>query len=578
MLISIQYPLADARSFLENSGGRLALPHWNAPDPEVEFVRGFGGIAIRPGGGASMGGEDRHCDARWVVRFGERGLGRHWRCAFRRFYSDGRALAKFEIGIAREPAGKRMTAIAQLDAVHEKLATVSDIQLQSGVKSRSRQLPLAELAPILAGAYLKASTAHEFGEPEPWWVQPGTPAVFVVHSAEDQLVLPPGVHAVDIPADRRSVALAHWWQECRGKHRRVWFLGHESSDYELARQLRIDLARWHCEYESLRIILKQISRGVLLPLPYSRFSDRLQQYLNDTITTVKELRSKRRGAIHETSCRLVGSATAEMLAEDTRSLVADLELQLRKLDVRPNILRKVHAYASTCDETVTLAPVVQPASPNLLLFLAANPCGTDPLRLDKECADIERELRMTAAREAFAFRSKWAVTIDDMMRHLATLQPAIIHFSGHASGGNRSVSGSSGTGPYRDIKAPAEAGIYLQDEHGQRRHVSADALAQIVATTARSTRLIVLNACFSDALAEHLCGVVDCVVGMRGAIDDESARSFATAFYRALGNRSSVANAVAQATATLAAKQLSSEHLPVCRTREGMDADRIVFA
>jgi hypothetical protein len=217
------------------------------------------------------------------------------------------------------------------------------------------------------------------------------------------------------------------------------------------------------------------------------------------------------------------------------------------------------------------------ASRSVILFLAANPSGTTRLRLDEECAGIELELSMSAAREDFDLRSKWAVTVDDMMRHLAALQPVIIHFSGHGHDGPGSDVNGQRLEPssQRDVEAAPEAGIYLQGEHRQPMLVSARALAQMFASAASSTRIVVLNACFSDALAESLCSVVDCVVGMRGAVDDDTARSFAASFYRALGNRSSVANAVDQAIATLAAKQLPGEHLPVCRTRPGVQAERV---
>jgi CHAT domain-containing protein len=109
------------------------------------------------------------------------------------------------------------------------------------------------------------------------------------------------------------------------------------------------------------------------------------------------------------------------------------------------------------------------------------------------------------------------------------------------------------------------AGIQLQGQQRQAQHVTARALSQMIGTAAPSTRLVVLNACFSDAAAEAVLGVVGCVVGMTGAIGDDAARSFAVGFYRALGYRRSVGNAVAQAVATLAAKQLPDEHLPVCR-------------
>jgi hypothetical protein len=61
--------------------------------------------------------------------------------------------------------------------------------------------------------------------------------------------------------------------------------------------------------------------------------------------------------------------------------------------------------------------------------------------------------------------------------------------------------------------------------------VSARALTQMIGSAAPSTRIVVLNACYSDVAAEALRGVVDCVVGMRGAFSDAAARSFAVGFY-----------------------------------------------
>lgn len=199
-----------------------------------------------------------------------------------------------------------------------------------------------------------------------------------------------------------------------------------------------------------------------------------------------------------------------------------------------------------------------PASRHIILFLAASPGDSTRLALDMECAAIEHELRLTLGRDDFEFRSKWAVDIDEMMRHLNECRPTIVHFSGHGS---------------RARGQPADgAGIHLQDEH---QLVSERALAQMIASAAPSTRVVVLNACFSDALAESLRSLVDCVVGMTGAISDDAARSFAVGFYRALGNWRSIGNAIAQAVATLAAKRLPAEHIPVCRTRNGVNADRL---
>lgn len=200
---------------------------------------------------------------------------------------------------------------------------------------------------------------------------------------------------------------------------------------------------------------------------------------------------------------------------------------------------------------------------------------------------------MTTARDDLVFQSKWAVTVDGMMRHLARLQPAVIHFSGHGRGNagtriheeiseprlpHRDVGEDAADGAGAAHGTSAAAGIYLEDEQGRPRHVDAGALAEMIRTAAPSARVVVLNACFSDALADSLLRVVDCVVGMRGAVRDDTARSFAVAFYRALGERRSVGNAVAQAIATLAAKKLPGEHLPICRTRDGVSADELALA
>ena len=184
---------------------------------------------------------------------------------------------------------------------------------------------------------------------------------------------------------------------------------------------------------------------------------------------------------------------------------------------------------------------------------------------------------MAPGRDDFDFRAKWAVGIDEMMRCLNECQPNIIHFSGHGSGVIRASSqGDQGSlkPRQRDVDAGG-TGIYLQEEN-RPQHVTGRALTQMIATTALSApRVVVLNACFGDAVAEALLGAVDCVVSMNGAVGDDAARSFAAGFYRALGNHRSIGNAVAQAVATLAARQLPDEHLPICRTRGGVSADQI---
>jgi hypothetical protein len=232
---------------------------------------------------------------------------------------------------------------------------------------------------------------------------------------------------------------------------------------------------------------------------------------------------------------------------------------------------------TAAEDTAPVAPVAR----QVILFLAANPSGTSRLALDEECAAIEKALQMSTGRDDFDLRSKWAVSIDDMMQHLNDLRPTIVHFSGHGGGasGIQLQGDAAAADPSRDIESEAGdgVGIALQGEHREVQYVQARALAQMIGSAAPFARLVVLNACFSDGLAEELDDVVDCVVGMRGAIGDDAARAFAVGFYRALGARRSVGNAVAQAAAALGARQLPDEHLPICRTRAGIDADAVIL-
>jgi formylglycine-generating enzyme required for sulfatase activity len=186
----------------------------------------------------------------------------------------------------------------------------------------------------------------------------------------------------------------------------------------------------------------------------------------------------------------------------------------------------------------------------VILFLAANPDTTNPLRLGEECAAIERELKLTLHGRDFQLESRWAVSIDELIRHLNELSPTVVHFSGHGE---------------------SEGGLLLQDEQRQPQPVSARALAMIVAAAAHGAQLVVLNACYTTVQADVLRTHVDGVVGMDGAIGDDAALAFAIRFYGALGSRRSVGNAVDQAVAALAAKQLPDELLPRCLTRDGVN-------
>jgi hypothetical protein len=214
---------------------------------------------------------------------------------------------------------------------------------------------------------------------------------------------------------------------------------------------------------------------------------------------------------------------------------------------------------------------------NVILFLAADPSRTTRLALDEQCAAIERELRMTASHHDLDFHSRWAVTIDEMMHHLNGLQPSVVHFSGRGAATVVRDAPSLRTDRRRDAAEIGSAGIILQDTDGEPKHVTASALTRMIGSAAPSTRLVVLNACYSQEVARSLCRVVDCAIGMHGSLGEPAARAFAVALYRALGYCRSVDNALAQAAATLEAHGFGAHCAPVCHTRKGISAARVVL-
>lgn len=211
-----------------------------------------------------------------------------------------------------------------------------------------------------------------------------------------------------------------------------------------------------------------------------------------------------------------------------------------------------------------------------ILFVAANPRGTNSLALDEECRAIQHELRLTADRDDFDFCSEWAVGIDDLIRSLNALSPTVLHFSGHGARGSVRASVAPG-GSHRDVEAPGSGGILLQGRDGAQ-YVDHRALAAMIASAPPVPRLVVLNACYSATAADSLRQVVDCVVGVETAIGDTAARDFAVRFYGALGyRRHSIGTAVKQARAAMNAKQLRGD-IVTCRPKNGINADELYLS
>lgn len=148
-----------------------------------------------------------------------------------------------------------------------------------------------------------------------------------------------------------------------------------------------------------------------------------------------------------------------------------------------------------------------------LLLVAASPLDQDRLRLGAEFRDIRNALQRSRNREEWKIESNEAVTVGDLRRALLDYRPTILHFSGH--GGD-------------------DGGLCFEDAEGDSHSTDVVPLASLLHLFKNNLKCVVLNACHSYVQADAVRGEIDNVIGMRAAVDDDSAKEFAVSFYDAV--------------------------------------------
>jgi hypothetical protein len=188
-----------------------------------------------------------------------------------------------------------------------------------------------------------------------------------------------------------------------------------------------------------------------------------------------------------------------------------------------------------------------------LLFLSANP--RHDLNLDREMRLVEAALTTARCRDKFKLEKQTDLQLSDLQTQLMRFQPHIVHFSGHGDN---------------------NGSIVVMDD---RRPVSVPlkALGDLFAILRDNVRLVVLNGCFSQPLAEQIAQVIDCVIGMNEAIGDGAAIEFARAFYGGLANGKSVHTAFSLGINALDLRNYTDRDVPRLLTRNGVDATRVFF-
>lgn len=245
---------------------------------------------------------------------------------------------------------------------------------------------------------------------------------------------------------------------------------------------------------------------------------------------------------------------------DCTGIPADLDrlhrINLQK-DYQRGLLELVEELYALFSEDDTLAPQPSPVvraagrrEKTRILFLAANPRDTDPLRLSEEIRTIMERMRGGTYRDQFdIIQQGWAVRFSDLQQYLLEYRPHIVHFSGH---GNRAGQ------------------LILEDDAGNSQPVKQQVLGLLFgalkdsANPEAGVRLVVLNACFSAVQAEAIAAEVGCVLGMTRAVSDPAAIAFAGAFYNALtfGKNVQIALNLAAAAMSLTGEHETPQLLP----------------
>ena len=191
-----------------------------------------------------------------------------------------------------------------------------------------------------------------------------------------------------------------------------------------------------------------------------------------------------------------------------------------------------------------------------VLFLASNPNDTDRIRLDEEARAITEMIRKSEHRDSVALHTCWAVRPLDILQAVNEHNPTIIHFSGHGS--------DSGE-------------IVLQDEVGNAKLVSKEAISQLLSASSSMIKLIFFNLCYSQIQAQHVVEYVPAAIGMTSSIGDYAAKIFAAQFYSSIGFGHSVHKAFEQGKAALMLESIPEEDIPELFIKDGINVEEMII-
>lgn len=322
----------------------------------IDFVRSFGIIRKRRLGGLrGWMGESALCEAGRALRFSkiknfkdaEAGIRIPLELAFRRFYFDGLAVGKFEVGLTTDnEALIDLTRKQTKDLIEYFLKLPVDIPplspkaVTADVSAEAVSTELARAGPSLARFYAACTISHPPQvNLEDWWVLAGSPLIFLVHRSSERVRIP-FLGKIVPSSGYLGCDLSYYEVPYQGKDTsiRMWVIGlAEQTNYRDVRALKICLLRLHAEFHALRLIGRNIASGRIDVAPFTNESNVLQTYLNGATRRISRLSSQAEH-LSETDVAELARESEDMMNPGERD---ELITFLRNLGIRKNIFYKV---------------------------------------------------------------------------------------------------------------------------------------------------------------------------------------------------------------------------------------------
>ena len=164
-----------------------------------------------------------------------------------------------------------------------------------------------------------------------------------------------------------------------------------------------------------------------------------------------------------------------------------------------------------------------------ILYIAGNPEGASSLELEREIQMLQAKLDAEADDRTIDLRFHSHLRIDELPELISRMSPDVLHFAAHGE----------------------EDGIVLADEDQQPVLLDGAMLADLLGALAVRPRLVVINACNSEAMAREVARSADFVVGTDSLISNSGARAMAATLYQRLAVGASIGDAFTTAATML---------------------------